>query len=97
MKVLYTDFYQKWFKSLKDPIAKASIAKRLNRITVDDHLGDYKSVGDEVYEMRIFIKSGIRLYFIFDGDKIIILLCGGDKDTQTKDIAKAKEILKELK
>lgn len=60
------------------------------------NLGDVSSVGDKVFEMRIFYGPGYRLYYTRKGDAIILLINGGDKSTQDRDIKKAKEILKEL-
>lgn len=55
------------------------------------HLGDTKFIGEGLFELRIFFGPGYRLYFGTQGPKIVILLCGGDKSSQKKDIAKAKE------
>ena len=79
-----------WFDSLRDRKAKAKIRARLDRVEAGN-FGDCKSVGDEVFELRIDSSSGYRVYFGQEGLAIIILLCGGDKSTQEKDIDKAKE------
>ena len=79
-----------WFDSLRDIRAKAKIRARLDRVEAGN-LGDCKSVGDGVFELRIDYGSGYRIYFGQQGSTVIILLCGGDKSTQDKDIAKAKE------
>ena len=57
-------------------------------------IDNYKSVGDGIYELRFFFGAGYRVYFAFDGENVILLLCGGDKSTQNDDIKKAKEYLK---
>ena len=93
MKILTTDTYNKWFSNIKDRKLKALITVRLDRIS-NDNMGDVKSVGDGVSEIRIHYTSGYRLYFTKQGKEIIILLCGGDKGTQKQDINKAKEMLK---
>ena len=90
-----TDTFSKWFHKLKDIQAKVSILRRIDRIK-DGNFGDYKSVGDGVSELRITTGPGYRVYYTLKEDEVIILLIGGDKSTQTKDIEKAKEILKEL-
>jgi putative addiction module killer protein len=59
---------------------------------VEDYLGDCESVGAGVYELRIHYGAGYRVYFSYDGKDLILLLCGGDKSTQQKDIKKAKEM-----
>lgn len=77
------------------PVDERRIRKRLLRIE-NGNLGDYKSVGDGVFELRFFFSSGYRVYFGFDGETIVLLLCGGDKSSQAKDIKKAKDIWKEV-
>lgn len=72
-----------------------AIAMRLDR-AVNGNLGDVKSVGDNVSEMRIFVGKGYRLYFTVRGGEMIILLCGGDKASQQRDIKKAKKLLNQL-
>ena len=61
---------------------------------MDENFNNYKSVGDGVFELRFFFGAGYRVYFAFDGENVILLLCGGDKSTQNDDIKKAKEYLK---
>ncbi|WP_245587505.1 type II toxin-antitoxin system RelE/ParE family toxin [Cylindrospermum stagnale] len=77
-------FYN-WFDSLQDRKVKAKIRARLDRVE-EVNLGDYKSLGSGVYELRIDYGSGYRIYFSQKGLTIIILLCGGDKSTQEKDL-----------
>ncbi|MGX2969186.1 type II toxin-antitoxin system RelE/ParE family toxin [Ursidibacter sp. B-7004-1] len=89
--------FQKWLKGIKDLTAKEAILKRLERAEYEANLGDYKSVGGGVYEMRVFVGKGYRAYFTQQDDVIYWLLCGGDKSTQQADIAKAKAICKALK
>ena len=91
-----TDDFDKWLRKLKDLRAKAKILFRIQKIETDEHFGDCQPVGDGIRELRIDCAKGYRVYFKeFDG-KIIILLIGGDKSTQQRDIDKAKEILKRL-
>ena len=90
-----TSVFDKWLDKLKDRTAKFIITSRIGRIEIDGYLGDYKSVGDNVYELRIDYGCGYRVYFTYNGNEIIILLCGGDKSTQQKDIEKAKIINKQ--
>ena len=91
-----TDVFSKWLHKLKDTRGKVSIIRRVDRIK-SGNFGDYKSVGDEVFELRITVGPGYRVYYTQQDDEIIILLVGGDKATQTRDIDKAKLIKKELK
>jgi putative addiction module killer protein len=90
-----TKLFDDWVKNLKDRQAALSIAKRLDRV-LKGNLGDVASLSDGVSEMRIFIGSGYRLYYTLRGNELIILLCGGDKSTQQRDIQKAKDLAKNL-
>ena len=89
--------FDKWLRKLKDLRAKAKILFRIQKIENDGHFGDCKPVGEGIRELRINYAKGYRVYFNEIDGKIIILLIGGDKSTQQKDIEKAKEILKKLK
>lgn len=82
--------YDEWFNSLRDINAQAKIISRLNRMA-DGNLGDYRSVGEGVCELKINYGPGYRIYFGQIGSTIVLLLCGGDKSTQDKDIRQAKE------
>ena len=86
-----TEKFQKWLKSLRDRQAVKAIALRLTRAETGN-LGDIKFVGDGVSEMRIFIGKGYRVYFTIKDKKIILLLCGGDKSSQYRDIEAAKNM-----
>jgi putative addiction module killer protein len=70
---------------------------RIQKLEKDEHFGDCKSVGDGISELRINFAKGYRVYFKEKDGKIIVLLIGGDKSTQVKDIQKAKDIWKKLK
>jgi putative addiction module killer protein len=96
MIVNKTKFYDKWFKKLRDDIAIDKISMRIRRMEEQGHLGDYKPVGDGLFEVRIDCGPGYRIYFGFENDKIIILLLGGDKSSQRKDIEKARQIFDSL-
>ncbi|WLR91424.1 type II toxin-antitoxin system RelE/ParE family toxin [Shinella zoogloeoides] len=90
-----TDTFRKWEGALGDAKARASIAARLNRIAYG-LLGDVKTVGDGVSEIRIHYGPGYRIYFTRRGNEIIVLLCGGDKTSQKRDIAAAKALAARL-
>lgn len=95
MQIIEHIAFSHWFESLKDSATKKQIYQRLARIRLYGHLGDYRMIDDELKELRFFNRSGTRIYFAqIEG---IVLLLGGDKDTQQRDIQKAKAILKEFK
>lgn len=90
-----TDRFSKWLKGLKDRQAVRAIALRLARAEAGN-LGDVKSVGAGVSEMRVFVGKGYRLYYTLRDQQVIFLLCGGDKSSQTRDIELAKQLSNEL-
>ena len=85
-----------WITALRDKTAKARIASRMRQIE-SGNFGDSKPVGEGVTELRIHVGAGYRVYCGRYGQRSVILLCGGDKDSQTKDIARAKELWAEWK
>jgi len=89
--------FDKWLRKLKDLRAKAKILFRIQKIENDEHFGDCEPVGNGIRELKIDYAKGYRVYFKESAGKIIIILSGGDKSTQQKDIEKAKEILKRIK
>ncbi|GGA52282.1 type II toxin-antitoxin system RelE/ParE family toxin [Dyella nitratireducens] len=91
MELIETDTFKKWRKGLKDVRAEAVIAVRLARL-VNGLPGDVKPVGEGVGELRIHYGPGYRVYFKRIDSAIIVLLCGGDKSTQDKDITLAKKL-----
>ena len=94
-EVLQTKEFSKWLKNLKDYIAKIAIARRIVRME-DGNFGDSKSVGDKVFELRIDVGKGYRIYFTNKDCRIIFLLVGGDKSSQDKDIKTAKKMAEEV-
>jgi putative addiction module killer protein len=95
METQQTLSFSDWMNDLRDVRAKTKIATRIARIEAG-LMGDVKSVGDGVSEVRIDFGPGYRLYFTRRGEELIILLCGDDKDSQARDIAKAKEMVAQL-
>ena len=89
-----TETFRVWFAGLRDRRAVQVIAGRIARAQ-RGVLGDVQGVGDGVSEMRIHYGPGYRLYFVGKGETLLILLCGGDKSTQVRDIARAKTLAKE--
>ena len=80
-----------WITALKDVIAKAKIAVRLDRVALGN-MGDCKPVGDGVSELRVDYGPGYRIYIVEHGEIIVVLICGGTKRTQKRDIKKAKDL-----
>lgn len=95
MEIRKTHEYQAWEENLRDGRAHSRINARIRRLGLGN-AGDSKSVGDGVREMRIDYGPGYRVYYTQRGSEIIILLIGGDKSSQRRDIAKAKEIASNL-
>lgn len=86
-----TDTYRSWERKLKDSRARATIIARITRLA-NGLAGDVKPVGQGVSELRIDYGPGYRVYFQQRGEQLVILLCGGDKSTQQRDIEKAKQL-----
>jgi putative addiction module killer protein len=84
-----------WLTALRDIQARARIAKRIDRIA-QGNFGDAKPVGDGVSELRFDFGPGYRVYYTRRGDVVVILLCGGDKDSQPRDIERAKQMAREI-
>lgn len=91
-----TDEYRDWLKALVDARAKARISIQVDRL-VAGNPGDVEPVGEGVSEMKIDYGPGYRVYYMKRGTALIILLCGGDKSTQKKDIKSAKRLARQWK
>jgi putative addiction module killer protein len=95
IEIRQTAAFIDFIEDLDDERAQAKIAARIERLAAGN-AGDVAPVGEGVSEMRIHYGPGYRLYFIRQGQKVIVLLCGGDKSTQDKDIKAAKRLAREL-
>ena len=94
-RVERSETFHKWLTHLRDRAAAATIAQRITRLG-QGLLGDAKSVGGGVSEMRIDVGPGYRVYFTRRGTSLIMLLCGGDKASQARDIKRARALAKDL-
>lgn len=87
--------FDEWLNSLKDNRTRLRLARRIEKATLGN-LGDIAPVGENIFEMREFFGPGWRMYYIQRGDTVVLMLGGGDKSTQSKDINKAKRLAKSL-
>jgi putative addiction module killer protein len=95
-EVVETETFSKWLRALRDPLGRRSVLRRIARIVSTDNFGDYAGVGDGVSELRVDVGPGYRVYYALRGGLVVLLLCGGDKDSQERDIKRAKEMAAEL-
>lgn len=95
IEIRQTEVYARWFKRLRDRQARVRIDSRLRRLSLGNP-GDVRSVGEGVSELRIDYGPGYRVYFIRQSDVLIVLLSGGDKDSQERDIRRSLELARGL-
>jgi putative addiction module killer protein len=95
LSFLRTPVFDHWLRGLRDPIAKARVAARI-RSAQAGNFGDCEPVGEGISEMRIHVGPGYRVYYTRRGEVVYLLLCGGDKSSQKRDIQQAKSLLKSL-
>lgn len=96
IEVLTTQDFDRWLRKLKDTQARLRILARLDRLAAGN-IGDMKSVGGGIFELRLAFGPGYRIYLARRGDRLVLLLCGGDKSSQTDDIARARALAAEWK
>ncbi len=96
IEVRQSEDFASWFAKLRDMRAKAQIVRRIERLEAGNP-GDVAAIREGVSEMRIHYGPGYRLYFAQRGAVLVVLLCGGDKSTQSRDILRALELAKEFK
>lgn len=89
-----TTTFRRWFSGLSSTI-KNTLLSRLARVE-NGHFGDHKALTGGLFELRCFFGGGVRVYYTVRGQHVVLLLAGGDKSTQSRDIAKAKTLLAEL-
>src|SRR5271165_4591791 len=94
IEVRQTEAFADWLRTLRDRRAAARIAERLRRLALGN-AGDVKPVGEGVSELRVDYGPGYRVYFVGRGKSLVVVLCGGDKADQDRDVARAKALAKE--
>ncbi len=90
-----TKQYDKWFGRLKDSSVKIRLLARLSRVE-NGNFGDFKQLNPNLFELRFFFGSGLRIYYTINKNSIVMLLVGGDKSSQKQNIVKANELLAEM-
>ena len=95
IEIRQTETYYQWFDSLRDRQARARINARIRRLSLGN-FGDVKPIGEGVSELRIDFGPGYRVYFVQRGQTLVVLLAGGDKRTQDRDIKKSLKLAREL-
>lgn len=91
MEVRESTTFSRWLSGLRDPRARARVLARIDRLA-EGNLGDIKPIGGGLSELRIHYGPGYRIYLMQQGKRLVLLLCGGDKGTQSRDIDAAKRI-----
>ena len=95
IEIRQTEVYARWFRGLRDRQARARIDNRIRRLSLGNP-GDVRPVGEGVSEIRIDYGPGYRVYFVRRGEALIVLLAGGDKGSQERDIRRALELARGL-
>lgn len=96
VEIIKSDTFDRWLRKLRDPQAKARVEMRIRRLSLGN-AGDVQPIGEGLSEMRIDYGPGYRVYYMQQSKVLVLLLCGGDKRTQQKDIAKSRKIADEWK
>ncbi|MCB9008147.1 MAG: type II toxin-antitoxin system RelE/ParE family toxin [Ardenticatenaceae bacterium] len=91
-----TQEFEKWLRKIRDKTILHRFDIRFNRLA-KGNFGDAKQIAVDLFELRFFFGSGYRVYYTIKNNKVVILLCGGDKSTQRRDIAKAQSLLSQLR
>jgi putative addiction module killer protein len=91
MRVLRTEAYAQWIDNLRDPAGRARVLMRVDRL-IHGNPGNHRNLTEGVTELKIDVGPGYRVYYSLRGDELLLLLAGGSKASQTKDIAKALEL-----
>lgn len=95
MKSSVQPILYKWLKGLKDRSTRNKVLARIDRVQ-NGNFGDFKSLDDNLFELRFFFGGGLRIYYTIRNRQIVLLLNGGSKSSQSRDIEKARQIIQEL-
>ena len=95
LEIRQVEAFSTWMRDLRDAQGRAVIARRIERMATGN-FGDHKSVGGGVSELRVPFGPGYRVYYTLRGKELVVLLCGGDKGSQRRDIARARELAGQL-
>lgn len=94
-EITSTFIFDKWLKGLKDRTTRNKVLARIDRIQ-NGSFGDFKSLGDNLFELRFFFSDGLRIYYTIRNHQVVLLLNGGSKSSQSRDIEKARQMIQEL-
>lgn len=95
IEIKFTEEFSTWLAALRDRKARLVILSRLDRIA-EGNFGDVAPIGEGISEIRIHYGPGYRLYFVKRDNTVVVMVCGGDKNSQSRDISKAKGLVKQL-
>lgn len=90
-----TSHFDKWLKGLKDRVTKNKVLARLARVE-NGNFGDFKKLNGNLFELRLFFGGALRIYYTIRNERVVLLLVGGDKSSQSRNINKARQMLNEL-
>jgi len=94
-QLITTSYFDRWLKTLRDRSVKNRVLSRLARVQ-NGNFGDAKQISADLFELRFFYGGGIRIYYTLQNNHVVLLLVGGDKSTQNKDIKKAQDIIAKM-
>ncbi len=94
-EITSTSFFDKWLKGLKDRTTRNKVLARIDRIQ-NGNFGDFKLLGNNLFELRFFFGGGLRIYYTIRNYQVVLLLHGGSKSSQRRDIEKARQMIQEL-
>lgn len=94
-EITSTFFFDKWLKGLKDRTTRNKVLARIDRVQ-NGNFGDFKSLGNNLFELRFFFGGGLRIYYTIRNHQVVLLLNGGSKSNQSRDIEKARQMIQEL-